>query len=453
MSVLTYSGISNYGKASLPSVDTWGTDMNILRDPPKSITTRRIDKVGQTSSITEMVDESENRAAECILQYARGVNPSVSVSYSNVSNNGGQLSSGMNMGLNYNSYGKNSNPASRNGNSSAEPFNQSNGGNFNYRTNSVLPYHLSDSFRPPVLTGWDLMPLSRLPRVWTSSFTQPGFADFSKKMKTCGTAEQTKEVKNNLLKTSARPTAVYKIETPLEKPFEVKYTIQPLLKKSYTTPIRSTDRTEQFVSQPNKEINNNSLHAFANSNISDVRYVDNNDFNTEKYIQDINNASAFTNIKSNYTQIGSMEDIMDTSNIRTKENLSGSYGTNFRGNDKVTYLHEDLELGRNMPNHNATTNIKHNQERMIQHEYQKELERNRPSTEAFVNSGQRGFSKDNNITQRSYKLIPKVQAGGYEVPVQMPTYGRNQQIKEPFESEKSRMNRLVMESQIGRYAR
>ena len=182
MSVLTYSGITNYGKSSLPSVDTWGTDMNILRDPPKSITTRRIDKVGQTSSITEMIDESENRAAECILQYARGINPSVAVSYSNLSNNGGQFSSGQNGGLNYNRYGKEANPGSTNGNSVSEPFNQSNGGNFNYRTNAFLPYHLSDTFRPPVLTGYDLMPLSRLPRVWTSSFTQPGFTDFSKKI-------------------------------------------------------------------------------------------------------------------------------------------------------------------------------------------------------------------------------------------------------------------------------
>ena len=45
---ISYSGLSNYGKATLPSVDTWGTNMNILKDPPKSIQTRRIDRVGQT---------------------------------------------------------------------------------------------------------------------------------------------------------------------------------------------------------------------------------------------------------------------------------------------------------------------------------------------------------------------------------------------------------------------
>ena len=96
--MISYSGITNYGKATLPSVGSWGINNNILRDPPKSIHTRRIDKVGQTSEITEMVDESENRSCEAILQFARGVNPMVSVSYDNFSNNGGQRSGSVNGG-------------------------------------------------------------------------------------------------------------------------------------------------------------------------------------------------------------------------------------------------------------------------------------------------------------------------------------------------------------------
>ena len=57
--------------------------MNILRDPPKSIMTRRIDKVGETSSITELIDGSGNRACEAISLYSRGINPFVSVDYGN----------------------------------------------------------------------------------------------------------------------------------------------------------------------------------------------------------------------------------------------------------------------------------------------------------------------------------------------------------------------------------
>ena len=63
---LSYSGLIGHGKVTLPSVSTWGTNMNILRDPPKSVYTRKIDRVGQTSSITEMIDESGDRACEAI---------------------------------------------------------------------------------------------------------------------------------------------------------------------------------------------------------------------------------------------------------------------------------------------------------------------------------------------------------------------------------------------------
>ena len=58
---LSYSGIVNYGKVTLPSVESWGTNMNILKDPPKSVHTRKIDKVGETSAITTSIDESGDR--------------------------------------------------------------------------------------------------------------------------------------------------------------------------------------------------------------------------------------------------------------------------------------------------------------------------------------------------------------------------------------------------------
>ena len=147
---LSYSGITNYGKVTLPSVDTWGSNMNILRDPPKSVSTRRIDKVGETSSITEMCDQSGDRACEAIQVYARGVNPFVSVSYSNNGNNGGQLSGGCPVGG---------------------------------TTQAKLPYRIirDGAFRPPILQQENLLPLSRMPRNSTKAFTQPGFADFSRK--------------------------------------------------------------------------------------------------------------------------------------------------------------------------------------------------------------------------------------------------------------------------------
>ena len=86
----SYSSIKIKKDTTLPSVASWGTNMNILKDPPKSIHTRRINKVGNDSAITTSIDGSGDRFNEAISYYAKGVNPMVGVSYSNMGNNGGQ---------------------------------------------------------------------------------------------------------------------------------------------------------------------------------------------------------------------------------------------------------------------------------------------------------------------------------------------------------------------------
>jgi len=257
---LSYSAITNHGKITLPSVEGGFGSQNILRDPSKSIMTRKVDRVGDTNSFTNMIDESGNRSCEAIQVYARGVNPFVSVSYSNHGNNGGQRSGGL-----------------------VEGGQQA----------SKLPYPImrDGAFRPPVLLQEDLLPLSRMPRNLTSAFSQPGFADFSRKMRSCGTVDNTKEVKTNSLKAFIRPTAVYKIETPISEPFEVKYVIQPSIKTSASSGIRTMDITQQHVNKPTKEIYDTPLHANAQANYVDVRHVDNNEFNPERYLQDTNSHS------------------------------------------------------------------------------------------------------------------------------------------------------------------
>ena len=423
----SYSGLTNYGKVTLPSAEGWGGSMNILRDPPKSIHTRRIDKVGQTSDITAMVDDSGNRVCEGINVYARGVNPMVSVSYNNVGNNGGQGSGAV--------YGSSNIPGSNN---------MLAGG----RSQAYLPYRVmrDGAFRPPVVTQADLLPLSRLPRIWTTAFTKPGFVDFSKKMMSCGTAETTKEVKNSLLKASIRPTATYKIETPLKEPFEVKYVIQPSLKKSYTAPKSSTDQTTQIVINPTKNINRDNIHSFAQSNIQDIRYVDNNDFNPDRYLQDTNTHEVNTNMGS-HIQVSSIDDIFDLSGIRTKDAINVNYITPISGGEKVDYIHDNIELDRVMPNHSASTNISRNEHKVLNHEYMIDLERNTPLTNMSINHTGIG---DTNKTSREYYLHEKPQYGGFDGRAQMPMLNRNQQIPENFESDKSKMNRKI-EEMFNRY--
>ena len=190
---LSYSGIVNYGKATLPSVESWGTNMNILKDPPKSVHTRKIDRVGETSAITTAVDESGDRFCEAINYYARGQNPMVAVSYGQGQQKSNNFSGG-------------------------EAF---------------LPYRIArdGAFRPPVWRQEDLLPLSRMPRIWTEVSTQPYKPVFTKRIRDCGTAEDTREVKNHTLQVACavnKTVAAYpNVNQPDMKPGIVRDPLAP----------------------------------------------------------------------------------------------------------------------------------------------------------------------------------------------------------------------------------
>jgi hypothetical protein len=134
---LSYNCLTTNRKVTLPSVEMWGTNMNILANPNTGIFTRRIDKVGDTQSILLSQEASGDRISEAINVYARGVNPMVSVSYDNYGNNAGSRSSVL----------------------QGAP-------------GVKLPLR-PEVFRPPVLRQENLMPLSRQPRNWFYALTNP----------------------------------------------------------------------------------------------------------------------------------------------------------------------------------------------------------------------------------------------------------------------------------------
>jgi hypothetical protein len=277
------------------------------------------------------------------------------------------------------------------------------------------------------------------------------------------------------------------------------------MKKSYVTQLSSTDRTTNEVLKPTKEVNYNTLNAYANSNLSDIRFVDNSNMYTNNYIQDINNTYANTNRNSNI-QVSFLDDMADFSNVRTRDvtnvnyitALKGNdktdyihdnielnrtlpvydahtniYGnnkidyihndieldrtlpiydahTNIHGNEKIDYIHKNIELDRTLPEYTANTNIKKNTENILKHEYMKELERNTPLTNVYNNKSAIGNS---NVSSRDIKLNEKLQYGEYNGRSQIPNLNRIQQLKEPFETEKSKMGKIVMEQFKGRYQR
>lgn len=116
-------------KYTLPSNEGWLDTSLITKDPPKSIHTRRIIKVGENNDILDMREDSGERTAECISAYPKGVNPMVDVQYALYGNNGGTK-----------------------GSSGKHPF-------------RILD---NGAFRPPILRQEDLLPLSRMPRKCTS---------------------------------------------------------------------------------------------------------------------------------------------------------------------------------------------------------------------------------------------------------------------------------------------
>lgn len=140
--MLSYSGLVNYGKATLPSVEGWAQSANIIRDPPKSVHTRRVEKVFDTNKVTETLAESDDRFCEAISYYAKGRDPMIGVNY---------------------------------------------GGKY--------PYRIMDggAFRPPIWRLEDLTPLSRMPRNMTSAYSCKNLVDYSRHWYGCSTKRETRD--------------------------------------------------------------------------------------------------------------------------------------------------------------------------------------------------------------------------------------------------------------------
>lgn len=422
MSISYHGVVGHKSKVTLPSAEMYYTNMNILRDPPKSIMTRKIDKVGETSEITQMIQESGDRACESIMTYARGVNPMVSVSYNNYGNNGGQRVNA--------------------------PLPDGRGGQ------AYLPYRILDkgAFRPPQRDQRDLYPLSRLPRVWTSSFTQPGFADFSKKTICQGTDENTKGVKKpgQMLKACVRPTATYKLETPIVENYEVKNVIKNPLHVRGDTGKRSEARLNLYIpSNPVKEIVENPMHAIANPNLGNSRMrkdMDLSSFNTEKYTHELLEANANTNASRNI-QITTIDELygMNTDEY-TREAMNISADSGVTGNKKYDYLSTEMDLDRVLPYHEARTNTGKNIHVHTDHVEEREYVPNRPNAFATTQIGGGNYGIDT-VSSREYSLKPTVNPGGFSPNVGIPTVERSENILTEFDTEKSRMRQRVFEMQ------
>lgn len=334
---------SNYklkrGSVTLPSVFDWGgaprKGMNILRDPPKSITTLRIDKPSMTSMINEQIDGSGDRSCESINVYPRGINPMVSVSYSNNSNSAGAYVS---VGNNY-----------------------VNGAEQNTRLNipnSSLPYKSMNNgeFRPPVRTQRDLQPLSHLNRLPYDIMSKPGFVDFSK-TKYCPTIFR--QIKDLIQTGDVNTGKSQKIEKPIQENYKMSEVInEKHINVSAGSNVKTTGRFERDDGDMFKGINHTIIEAWADTNpnqnrshnISEMVNMD-----TDKYIQNTlqYEVPSASHLKPGVTFIGEMGEPIQERNLPEYQVYSAS--SNPRINKRLDY-ENDIQLERTLPQTSALTN-------------------------------------------------------------------------------------------------
>ena len=220
---ITYRGIiGNKAAVTMPSVESWGTNNNILRDPPKSIMTRRIDKVNQDGSLNEMFYHSGDRFAEHVNVYARGVNPMVSVEYGNS-----------------NSFGMSKN----NGNS--------------FYSAGKLPYRIMQggAFHPPLLRQEQLLPLSRQPRNVTFVATNKESIDYAKSALCNQQPKEHRQIVKNKVEGYITPTKTMKIDAPTKEFFVQNYVNDDPLMYNYNTNLSAVGETNFYTEEKSLEKN------------------------------------------------------------------------------------------------------------------------------------------------------------------------------------------------------
>jgi hypothetical protein len=394
MSISYNAIIGNKGKATLPSVESWGTNNNILRDPPKSVMTRRIDKVNQDGSLNEMFYHSGDRFAENINVYARGVNPMVSVQYGNV--NGG--------------------------------------------ANAKLPYRIMNggAFRPPELRQEQLLPLSRQPRLPTKVVTNKEFIDYSKSALCDSQPKKYRQIVEEKVEGFIVPTRTMKIQTPVKEHFEVSYVLDAPLRGDYYSNLRSTK--EQYSEDINIELERNIPLHFQTTNKSE---------NIAKFITPDNEIVLESNIPAYMIQTSKFQNIA-TSGVLNGEivlqNNMPHYLVQANRNQQTGEIllpDNEIVLQNNIPHYllesakaDNTTYVK------IAHENDYKFENNRPTASA---QSRKTLNIQKDLTTRSYnRLAPALRPGEFKGVPTIPQTERNINYNSNYKTSKIDIAQKIM---------
>lgn len=358
---------------TLPSRD----EIHIFRDPPKSIHTRKKERI-ELGDVLYNLRDDESRLQEYINVYARGINPSVEVNYTN---NSPMTTTTMNM------------------------------------TQTRNPYAVNEAFRPPIFRMEDLQPLSRLRRPYTYGITNPGVRDsfvncgFEESVDKQTIASATSVIKlGQYVPNIIRPTAVYKIAFPVE--VDGKYAIKeevinPPISSACSSDFLNYDGVRDLNEKMKlKVINDDSLkYSFLSSLSSNKDLPGNRDLSTLKIRDD--NINTTTTSNPSY-------------NIDTKPEIQGDYKAIKDETINLSYSTPIINLGLD-PNNKDLSGIKVREDAMIApsstspyiqkftNDYNPEYEfyRNSPLDKISTNvSGDKIIINHKEIDKTKGKIIP-----------------------------------------------
>ena len=162
-----------------------------------------------------------------------------------------------------------------------------------------------------------------------------------------------------------------------------------------------------------------------------------------------------SNFSAPHLQFNSIEDVLDLSNIRAKENLNILVRAPVSSSQRsaVVFNNKNIERKKVIPKSNVKTNVSNKQiYKRNQFQNSINLKRTLPKTDAQSNIGASQMGTYDKISKKKYKLLPKISPGKFDSVPNKPLIDRSNQIKQDLNKQKSSFSNKVKES-FARYIR
>jgi hypothetical protein len=259
-----------------------------------------------------------------------------------------------------------------------------------------------------------------------------------------GSTQGTKES----LPVSIVPNAVYKLETPVIEPYEIKYVIKNPLQVPVHSGFESQGKFNGEIGEPVKQIHDNPLKPDIHITQTDMsKNIDLSHFDTNKYTHDALQGNYTSNISRNISTTSIEQLYNKETSKNTKDHTNIDYTAPQTSYNKYDYVTTQVDLERALPQYDAYTNLGQNIHTRIDNQIsEREYVPNRPMVSAQTVMATNFQKFENN---RDYTLKPTISAGGFDPVPTMPTYN-NGQGEIMFDSEKVKMRQRVYDMQQGR---